>query len=116
MDTYSKVNNLLCERAGVNEKKIENKSYKVKDLTCMTIRDVLYAIGEITYENINENMYFALLSGGFLNKNTVYTAVELKHGVLNIALYADEGIIKQHTCEDALNEIEKNINKYICNN
>ena len=114
MNDYSKINKFLCEKTIVKEAQIVNMTYKVKNLSFMRIRDILYGLGTIYFEDLAESMYFAVLPGGFMKKNNVYTAVELNADMLKIALFANEGIIKQHTCEGALNGIERQLKDYIC--
>lgn len=114
MDDFFRINDILSQKTDVDNKRIINKSYKVKGLSLIMVRDVLIKIGKIEYEDLNRNMYFALVPGGFFKKNTAYIVVELKDDILNLAVFSNEGLINQHTSEDAINEIEEGIRGYIC--
>ncbi len=105
---YEKLNAVLKENiASVVEKKIQNHTLSANGLTFSQLRDALIVMGRILLEDTETQIYVARANGGTLKKNSAYLALHLDNDSLLISAYAKEGIIKQHTCEGAINELKK---------
>ena len=88
-----------CE---VNKENIFNKDVVIEGITFLKLRDKLYLIGEILEESINENIYVVSVS---INSNFAIIAIKLVDQKLYMVGYAEEGLIKQNTCEKAFDRI-----------
>lgn len=64
-------------------------------LTFTQLRDKLYLLGNILYEDKGNSVYVAKISSGFCNMNYVVVAMQLHDNELLTAIYAKEGVIKQ---------------------
>ncbi len=105
---YKELNAVLKENiASVAEKKIRNYTLSANGLTFSQLRDALIVMGRILLEDTKTHIYVARVNGGFLKKNSAYLALYLDNDSLLISAYAKEGIINQHTCEGAINELKK---------
>lgn len=113
MEEFSYVNRILADNAPIDEWKIINQAIPVENLSLSKIRDVLLKIGKIQREYLAEQCYVAIIPGGFFKKNYAVVSIELRDNILFLAAYADEGIIKQHTCEGVINELRRNIQQFI---
>lgn len=113
MEKYSSLNRVLMEAAPVEEKKIVNQAIPVDGLSITKLRDILIKIGKIQREFLEDKIYVGIIPGGFLKKNYAVVALQLYEDEIIIAAYAEEGFIEQHTCEGALNELRRNIQKFI---
>ena len=107
------LNQILIDTVPVEEKKIVNRSISIDGLSMTKLRDILIKIGKIQREFLGDRVYVAVIPGGFFKKNYAVVALQLFDKEMIIAAYADEGIIKQHTCEGAINELRKNIQQFI---
>lgn len=72
-------------------------------LTFAQIRDSLYLLGNILYEDLDNCIYVATIRSGFRNMNSAVVAMQLKGNELIAVAYAKEGKINQGLCEKALN-------------
>lgn len=113
MDTNSNVIDVLSKVTSIKKDKVICCTIKVSNMTLIRLRDVLTEIGKIYKEILDRQTYVAVISGGFFKKNHAVMSIELLDDELNIAVYADEGIINQHTCEGAINEFRRAIKEYI---
>ncbi len=113
MSDYSLVNDILCEKADVKKEEIINHIIKINDLSFMKLRDSLYQVGAIIYEDLERCIYIATVNSGFANKNYAQIAFQWTEQELILAAYAEEGIVKQHTSELAIKKILQSIDKYI---
>lgn len=110
----SKLNEYLYEKIlDIEQDAIHNVQFKVTNLKLLKLRDILMVAGTIYVEDIDNKIYIASLKGGFLNKNTAVVAFCLDGDYLQTAIYAKEGLIKQHTYEDIVNEINRLFKEYI---
>lgn len=112
-DKYEYINKILIKNTIVKEDKIVNKSIKTNGLTFIKLRDVLFKLGKIHKEILEDNIYIAVINGGLLKKNKAYVVLQLYEKELIIASYADEGILNQHTSGGVIDEITRNIGQYI---
>jgi len=113
LDNYNGINQKLIDVCGAKEKKIVNESLAVSGLSFIKLRDVLFSMGKIHFEDTSNNIYIAIIPGGFLKMNYATVVFNLLEDELIIAAYADEGLINQHTCEGVINEFRKQIEQYI---
>lgn len=113
IDVYKNLNQILNDVASVKEEEIINTSFSTQNLTLIKIRDVLLKIGKIQREMLDDGVYVAVIPSGFLKKNYAVIALRFVNDEVFISAYADEGIIKQHTSEGAINEFKKNIKEFI---
>ena len=74
-------------------------------LTFAQIRDSLYLLGNILYEDIDNCIYVATIRSGFRNMNSAVVAMQLNGDQLVAVAYAKEGKINQGLCEKALNRL-----------
>ena len=81
----------------------------------MKLRDILITIGKVHLEDIPNNIYVAMIPGGFAKKNYAIAIFKLLEQELDLAVYAEEGIINQHTSKGVINEFTKCIEQYISN-
>ena len=110
---YTELNSVLIDNTSADPKTISNETYRVYGLTLIKLRDILYRIGSICYEDLETGVYVASLKGGIKKKNTTVLALYLENEALKISVSAKEGIIKQHTKEDVLYELKKSLKDYI---
>lgn len=113
MEKYTEINKLLVEQCDAIAEKILNCSYQVQNLTIAKLRDILIMMGRIHFEDLEKNIYIALIPGGIRKKNTAYVVFRLVDDELHIAAYSDEGLIKQNTSKGVIDEIGKIFDKYI---
>ena len=113
MEKYISINQILLDTAPVEEKKIVNLSLSIDGLSITKLRDILIKIGKIQREFLEDRVYVVVIPGGFFKKNYAVVALQLFDKEMIVAAYADEGIIKQHTCEGAINELRRNIKQFI---
>ena len=108
------LNELLSKKCDVPIQSVKNYSFNTNKLPFLKLRDIIISqLGTILYEDTCNQAYIAAIRGGFLNKNTAMVAFHLLENQLNIAAYAREGIINQHTSEDVIHEIQKVLQLYI---
>ena len=71
-------------------------------LTFVQIRDSLYLLGNILYEDLDNCIYVATIRVGFHNMSSAVVAMQLKGNKLVAIAYAKEGKVNQGLCEKAL--------------
>ena len=113
LNNYDSINQKLIDVCGAKDNKIVNDSLVVSGLSFMKLRDVLFRIGKIHLEDTSNNIYIAIIPGGFLKMNYAIVVFNLLEDKLKIAAYAEEGLINQHTIEGVLNDFKKNIEEYL---
>lgn len=97
----------------VKADKIKTYQFTTNNLTIIRIRDMLFKIGHILIENLDKKLYIASIKSGFLKMNTAIVGFCLLKNDLHVAVFAEEGLIKQNTCEEVINEIKKELKGYI---
>lgn len=75
-------------------------------LSFLQIRDVLYILGEILHEDLNNQVYVANIRAGYGDMNSALVALKLKENKLYVSGYAKEGKIKQNICEHAFQKLK----------
>ncbi len=110
---FDLLNKELISAFKVDEKKIRNEILNVNNLPLIKLRDILLSLGSIYREDLDQNMYLAIIYGGTKHRNKANIALKLLDGELFISIFAKEGLIKQNTCEGVINELRKRIEKYI---
>ena len=104
---------MLIDTFEVNPKYTENHVFKVRDLKILQLRDALVQIGQIIRENLEHKEYVATIGAGFLKSNIAYLALRLENNKLYISINAKEGLINQHTCKGAINELKRKLGEFI---
>lgn len=66
-------------------------------LSFLQIRDRLYRMGKILFEDTERQIYVAIIRSGFGNMNHAIVAMQLRSNKLMVAGYAKEGLIKSPT-------------------
>lgn len=107
------LNKLLLDNINIRNHEVENVEWSIKGLRFLKLRDILIVIGKIAYEDLENQVYIAIINGGWFKRNRAYTAFHLSNDTLKIAITADEGLFNQHTCKGVLNELRKSLEKYI---
>ena len=92
----------------LKEENIYNDEIEIHPMSFVQLRDKLIGKGTILDEDFEKQIYTINIMSGFANQNTATIAIKLTGNKLELAGYAREGIIKQHTVEKAV-EILKNI-------
>lgn len=110
---FNDLNMLLISDFNAKEQGIRNEFIKVNGLTLLKLRDILFELGYIYKEDLENNTYIAIIGGGTFKKNKSIAIFNLTEEGLKIAIYAKEGLIKQNTAEGVINEFRKRIEKYI---
>lgn len=98
---------VLKENITVEDGKLVSEELSVGKLSFHQIRDAIWTIGLVVKELENDNIYIAAIKGGRFGANTAYLAIKLLPGKLEIIGYAKEGLIKQHTVENAIKRLEE---------
>lgn len=73
-------------------------------LTYKEIRDSIIRIGKIIEENEDEKIYVCTIQSGIM-KNEAVVALGMQKSDVYLIAYAKEGLINQHTCERALQQL-----------
>lgn len=98
---------LLQEHHGsVEGDKIQELTVEECSLTFLQLRDRLYLLGTILFEDAQNEVYVAHVRAGFGNLSGATLAMQLKGNNLFVAGYAKEGIIKQRLCETAVQRVK----------
>ena len=92
----------------LKEENIYNDEIEIQTMSFNQLRDNLIGKGKIIDEYFEKQIYTINIMSGFANQNTATIAIKLTGNKLELAGYAREGIIKQHTVEKAV-EVLKNI-------
>ena len=97
---------LLMEYCDANPEGIQKKNLSGCVLTITQLRDKLYLIGTILYEDLENQIYIASIRSGFADMNQAVVVMQLHESNLLLVGYAKEGIIKQNICIDAFHRIQ----------
>lgn len=104
---------LLIANYHAKEDMIQSYEITVSQLSFLKLRDIIISdLGKIDFEDLENQLYIAIIPGGILKKNSGVAVFNLNENLLKIAIYSREGIIQQNTSEDILNEIKKAIQKF----
>lgn len=78
-------------------------------LSFLQVRDKLYVLGNILYEELESQVYVASIPAGFCDMNRAIIALQLNGNVLKVVGYAKEGSLKQNICESAFLKLKNAI-------
>lgn len=112
MNRYDVVSSSLKEWIGNEHRPLQNDCLEEIEFPLLALRDILFCLGQIRFEDLERQIYIADIKGGFLKMNTATVAVQVTTNAILFAASAAEGIIYQHTSEDAINEVKKAIIRY----
>lgn len=108
MDYKKELVSKLKSLIRLKEENIYNDEIEIQPMSFNQLRDKLIGTGTILDEDFEKQIYTINIMSGFANQNTATIAIKLTGNKLELAGYAREGIIKQHTVEKAV-EVLKNI-------
>jgi hypothetical protein len=98
---------LLLEHHGnVEVDNIQEYTIDECKLSFPQLRECLYLLGRILYEDIENEVYVAYIRAGFGNFSGATVAMQLRGGELKAVGCAKEGVIKQRICETALQKLK----------
>lgn len=97
---------LLLEYSSATVEKIQETVVAECKLSFEQIRDRLYLLGNILYEDLENQVYVAYVRAGIGNMSGAVLAMQLCGSKLVIAGYAKEGAIKQNLCEKAIQKVK----------
>ena len=97
---------ILAEYGCSDSGAIQTKTILDCKLSILQIRDRLFVLGNILYEDLNEQIYVARIQAGYFNMAGAVVAMQLQGDILSVAGYAKEGIVKQHICQQAFKKLE----------
>lgn len=98
------LNNLLNEY-GCKDLSSAHEVFIDCSLSFLQIRDSLFCMGEILFEDLDNQVYVASIRAGFRDMNAAVVALQLQGNELHAKAYAKEGFIKQGICEKALKKL-----------
>lgn len=75
-------------------------------LSFLQIRDRLYRMGKILFEDTESQVYVAMIRSGFGNMNHAVVAMQLRSNKLMVAGYAREGLVKQNIWGKAFEKLK----------
>lgn len=96
---------LLMEHGNAKTEHIQEIKLPDCPLSILQIRDRLYLLGSILYEDLEHQVYVVAIRSGFADMGHAVVALQLRGNTLVAVGYAKEGIIKQHICEKALQKL-----------
>ena len=96
---------LLKEYCNADPALIQEETVSGCVLSITQIRDKLYLLGNILYEDLENQAYVASVRAGFANMNNAVIALQLRGNTLYLVGYAKEGLIKQQICETAIRKV-----------
>lgn len=97
---------LLMEYCDANPDNIQKQNISDCALSITQLRDRLYLLGNILYEDLDNQIYVASVRAGFADMNRAIIAMQLSGSELSLIGYAKEGFIKQNLCEKAFQKIQ----------
>ena len=96
---------LLMKHGCSDTKIVEKIVISECSLSILQLRDRLFLLGNILYEDLERQVYVATVRAGFCDMSNSVVAMRLQGNRLYIAGYAKEGVIKQNICEQAFRKI-----------
>lgn len=97
---------LLEKYAFIKLNKLKYRSFYTEKGSIGKMKTQMMSIGDIV-EEIDNSAIILSVKAGFANNNTTIIACYLETNTLFCAAYAQEGLIKQHTAEKALDKLEE---------
>lgn len=98
------LNNLLMEY-GCKDPSSVREVFVDCSLSFLQLRDSLLCMGEILFEDQDNQLYVASICAGFRDMNSAVVALQLQGNKLHAMAYAKEGIINQGICEKAFKKL-----------
>lgn len=102
----SELKNLAMEYGCSKEDNIHETTINNCVLSFMQIRDFLCMLGNILYEDIENQIYAASVRSGFKNMNNMIVALQLVDNQLFVVGYAKEGLLDQKSCKKVFSILE----------
>ena len=96
---------LLTEYCNAHLEHIQEATVSECTLSILQLRDRLYLLGNILYEDLDNQVYIAFIRSGIANMNSAVIAMQLQGTNLFLVGYAKEGLIKQNICEKAMRKL-----------
>ena len=96
---------LLMEHGCSDSKSVKEIIISECALSIKQMRDRLYMMGNILYEDLDRQVYVAKIRAGYCNMNSAVVAMQLQGKRLYVAGYAKEGVINQNICEQAFQKL-----------
>ena len=103
----SKINEFIP----VKEKQIVENVINAENITFTNVRDRLIGLGKILEENFDDNYYIVNVPAGVANKNTAVVLIKWSEVSISLFAYAKEGLINQHTADNAIKKVIEKIAK-----
>lgn len=104
-DIISKMNEYIL----VKENRVVEKRIKIVNITFTNVRDRLIGMGKILEENFEDTYYIVNVLAGVAKQNSAIVFVKWTNESLTLWAYAKEGLINQHTADDAIERMIKRI-------
>lgn len=98
---------LLLQYSDATMEKIQEEVVAECKLSFEQIRDRLFLLGNILYEDLENQVYVAYVRAGIGNMSGAVLAMQLCGSKLMVAAYAKEGAIKQNLCEKAIQKVKE---------
>ena len=106
---YNKLNSILSDCADVKLDKIKNETVKADNLPLIQLRNIFIENGVIHYEDLQNNIYVAVVKGGLGGRNPAWVAAYCGTDCVLLSVYAREGLINQHTSDSVIEKIRTEI-------
>ncbi len=108
---YKKLNKILSDCTDVKVEKIKNATIEVNNFPFIRLRNIFIENGTIHQEDIQNNVYVAVVKGGLGNKNPAWVAAYCGSESVLLAVYSREGLINQHTSDTVIKKIRSEVIK-----
>lgn len=109
---YDRVNNYLVETVPDSQNKILNDEIDVEGLSLVSLRDILYTVGQIVTEYLDDQAYVFSMKCGWFKMRSVILAAQLDKRGIKLAVFSDGLIGREKVCREAINELKSGIWKY----
>ena len=102
----AKANDLMSSKVSIEkiEKQIETVIVEKPGVQILQVRDTLFGTGKIIEENIEKKYYLSTVRVGL---HTAILLARCLEGSVELATWADEGLINQHTAKKALDQFSE---------
>ena len=93
---------LLMDYCNANPSAVVEETVSDCVLSITQLRDRLYLLGNILYEDIDSEVYVTSVRAGIAKLSNATVALQLHGNNLRMVAFAKEGLIKQRICEKAI--------------
>lgn len=106
----------------LDDKRVIQKQFPIPELPYLKLREYIWSCGRVISEFPDENVLIAVIRSGFFRMNKAILVIRLLENTaetvsedgtgktgMELAGYANEGFIRQHTVENAVNRLMKAI-------